>query len=81
MRRTVIGFVLAAVLLLPGASAAAEDARVCPSSWWQALIQWAAQLIAIEESNAPDDPEPGLPEGESGPTQSNDARTIIDPNG
>jgi hypothetical protein len=75
MRRTVIGLVLAAVVLMPTAGMAAQRKQISSrSSWLQIVMTWVThQVNAAQKILVSDPPQP--------PPPPDDARSIIDPNG
>jgi hypothetical protein len=74
MRRTVTGLALAAILLMPTASMAAQRHQVSPVSWWRTIVEWVVQVISFEKNTST-----LQAADESVPTSN--ARTIIDPGG
>jgi hypothetical protein len=75
-RKTVLGLVLAAALLMPTVSMAASGNHLSrsSSSWWQELISWIVQTTGLHSVRGSDQKSP--PTGAT-----SDARTIIDPEG
>jgi hypothetical protein len=76
MRRTVTGLALAAILMMPTASMAAQRHQVSHVSWWQTIVEWVVQVTGFEKSTS-------IPTTQTaaGSVPTSDARSLIDPNG
>lgn len=76
MRRTVTGLALAAILLMPTASMAAQRHQVSPVSWWQTIVEWVVQVTGFEKSTS-------IPAAQAadGEASTSDASSVIDPYG
>ena len=72
LRRRVTGLVLAAALLIPTISTAAQNHRAPMTSWWKSLITWVAHVTGYAT-----DPT----SSRSRPSVNLDGSAIIDPNG
>jgi len=85
MRRTVIGIVLAAALLLPelGLAASRQSAKPTPPSLWEIVVEWAGRLVGRHAGNTMKDTltPPAHPISGDGGNEVPQSGTTIDPYG
>jgi hypothetical protein len=68
MRRTVLGLVVVAVMLMPMPGMAAQGDNKAAISWWKALLTWVVQAAGLTASSTDQTATPS-------------ASSIIDPSG